>query len=82
MATAEAAPLVGEDIRTLFHKLGDAFSETHARIEARFDRLEARFDRMDERFDRMDQRFDRFEARMDAQFEQLIGLIRRDELKL
>jgi hypothetical protein len=71
VATAEAAPPVGEDIRSLSYKLGDAFSEDRAHIDARFDQVDERFDRVDERFNRLDDRIDSLEARMDARFDQM-----------
>jgi hypothetical protein len=88
VATAEAAPPVGEDVRTLFYKLGDAFSETQVRIDARFDRVDERLDRVEGRLDHVEERLGSLERstqagfnRMDGRFEELIGLIRRDELK-
>jgi hypothetical protein len=63
--TAEAAPPVGEDVKTLFAKLGEAFVHTQARTDIRLDRVELRLDRVEGRLERVEGRLDRVEGRLE-----------------
>jgi chromosome segregation ATPase len=85
VATAEAAPPVGEDLKTLFAKLGEVFVQTQARTDLRLDRVELRLDRVEGRLDAVEVRLEHVEVRLEhveGRLEHVEGRLERVEERL